>query len=66
MRLHAEIVVQLVHVRVEVRVADHVGDASVLDHVVPVRDRRREAEVLLDQQDREALRLQPLDRPPDP
>ncbi len=49
---------QLLHVRVELRVRDHVDDAAVLHHVVPVGDRRREAEVLLDQQDREALRLQ--------
>ena len=46
-----------VHVRVELGVGNHVDDAPVLHHVVPVRDGRREAEILLDQQDREALRL---------
>ena len=58
----AEILVQLRHVRVELGVRDHVDDPAVLHHVVPVGDGGREAEILLDQQDREALRLQLADR----
>ena len=38
---------------------NHVDDAAVIHHVVPIGDRRREAEILLDQQDREALPLEP-------
>ena len=55
---NTEIVVQLGHVRLQVRVRNHVDHAAVIHHVMPVRDRRREAEILLDQQDREALRLE--------
>src|SRR5574338_548966 len=64
-RLHAEIFVQLVHVGVEFGVGNHVGHAPMLDHVVPVRDGGREAEVLLDQQDGEPLLLEPRDRAAD-
>ena len=48
----------LSHVRVELGIGDHVDDPAVLHHVVPVRDGGREAEILLDQQDRETLLLQ--------
>src|SRR5258705_4914386 len=64
-RLHAEILVQLGHVRFEVRVADHVHDAPMLHYVVPVRDGGRESEILLDQQDREAPLFQLRDRASD-
>src|SRR5712691_11437677 len=60
--LDPEILVQLVHVRIELPVRNHVDDASVLHHVVTVGHRGREAEVLLDQQDREALGLEAPDR----
>ena len=56
--LDTEVVVQLRHVRVELGIRNHVDDAAVIHHVVPVRDGRGEAEVLLDEQDREALRLE--------
>src|SRR5687767_5339767 len=64
-QLHAEIIVELLHVRRELRIREHVDDPPVFHHVVTVRDRRREAEILFDQQDREAFALQPLDRAPD-
>ena len=51
----AEIIVQLVHVGFELGIGELVDDAAVLHHVVAVGDRRGEAEVLLDQQDGEAL-----------
>src|ERR1700690_92579 len=63
--LHAKIVVQLVHVGVKLRVGNHFDDASMFHHVVPVRDRRRETEVLLDQKYGETLALEPRDRTPD-
>ena len=50
-----EIVVQLVDVGVQFGVGEPVDDAAVLHHVVAVGDGRGEAEVLLDQQDGEAL-----------
>ena len=43
---------QLVHAGVELGVGDHVHDAAVLHHVVPVGHGGGEAEVLLDEQDR--------------
>src|SRR6478609_7174581 len=61
-RLHAQVLVQLAHAGVELGVRDQVHDAAVLHHVVPVRHGRGEAEVLLDQQDREPLGLEPRDR----
>src|SRR5947209_655608 len=61
----AEIGMQLRHVGVELRVVNHVDDPAVLHHVVTVGDGRREMEILLDQQDGEALRLQPRDGAPD-
>ena len=51
----AEIGVQLVDVGVELGVGDHVDHPALLDDVVPVGDRGREAEVLFDQDDGEAL-----------
>src|SRR5215475_3989577 len=60
-RLHPQILVELVHARLEPRVRDHVDDPPVLHHVVPVGHRGCEMEVLLDQQDGEPLRLEPPD-----
>src|SRR5438309_9360382 len=60
-RSHAEILVQLRHVGVELRVGDHVDDAAVFHHVMPVSDGRGEVEILFDQQDRETPRLELCD-----
>src|ERR1700757_320322 len=60
---HAEIVVQLVHVLRKIIVADHVDDAAVLDNIMAVGERCGEMEILLDQEDREPLFLQPADHP---
>src|SRR5262245_15502154 len=60
-RSNAEILMELGHVRLEVAVGDAVDDAAVLHQVVAVGDRGGEAEVLLDQQDGEAVRLQAAD-----
>src|SRR4030095_12852619 len=38
--LDAKVIVEFFHVRIEIDIADHVGDPPVLDDVVPVRDRR--------------------------
>src|SRR4051794_13255631 len=57
--LYAEIGVKLVHVGLQVGIGKAVDDLAVLDNVVAVRHRGGEAEILLDQQDGEALRLQP-------
>src|SRR6185503_6048661 len=57
----AEVLVELRHVGVELGVRNEVDDATVLHYVMAVRDRGREAEILFDQQDREALLLQPRD-----
>src|SRR5882757_1939957 len=60
-RSDAEIGVELVHVGRQLRIREPVDDLAVFDDVVAVRDRRGEAEVLLDQQDGEPFRLQPRD-----
>src|SRR6185369_7828550 len=57
----SEIFVHAAHVGLELGARDHVDHAAVLDDVVPVGELLREAEVLLDQHDGEALVLQPLD-----
>src|SRR5215472_4668146 len=59
--LHAQILVQLLHVGFQRGVGDHVHDPPALHDVVPVGDGSREPEVLLDQQDREALLLELAD-----
>src|SRR3990172_5270233 len=62
---YPEILVQLVHVRIELRVGNHVHHPAVLHHVVPVGDRRGETEVLLHQQNGEAFGLEARDGPAD-
>src|SRR2546429_264099 len=56
-----EMLGQLVHVGVEVRVDDGVDDASMLHDVMPVGHGGRESEILLDEEDRETFRLQAPD-----
>src|SRR5437773_3718304 len=63
--LNPKIFVQLFHIRIELRIRDHVDDTTVLEHVVPVGNRRCEAEILLDQQNRETLAFEPRDRASD-
>src|SRR5437868_11475196 len=63
--LNPKIFVQLFHIRIELRIGNHVDDATVLEHVMPVGHRRGEAEILLDQQNREALGLESCDRASD-
>src|SRR5688572_11854190 len=64
-RLYPEVAMQLVHVAVELGVGDHVHDEPTLHHVVPVGHGGGEAEVLLDEQDGEALAFEPADGRPD-
>src|SRR5438045_6998730 len=59
---YAKVVVQLVGVPRNILVADHVDDPPVLDDVMAVGEGRGEVEILLDQEDREALLLQPPDQ----
>src|SRR5688572_2685024 len=56
-----EILVHPAHAGFERGTGQHLYDAAVLDDVMAVGDRLREAEILLDQQDREALALQARD-----
>jgi hypothetical protein len=46
-------------------IGNHVDDTAMVHDVMPVRDRRRETEVLFDEQDGEALRLELGDRAAD-
>src|SRR5262245_22388675 len=59
---YAEILVHLAHVPFELGIGNHVHHPAVLHDVVAVGHRRGEAEILLDEQDGEPLRLQPPDR----
>src|SRR3954462_22925 len=56
--LNPEILLNAVHVRFQPVVRHHVDDAAMLDHVVAIGHRLREAEILLHQQQREALLLE--------
>src|SRR5262245_6868458 len=56
--LHTKVGPQFFPTRLERSVGDHVDNPPVLDDVVPVRHRFGEAEILLHQQDREALPAQ--------
>src|SRR5450631_3418947 len=55
---HAQVVVQLRHVGIELRVGDHVDHAPIFHHIVPVGDGGREMEILFDQQNRESPRFE--------
>src|SRR5437763_14329554 len=55
---NAEIFVQFVLVLRQFRVVERVDDPAVLDDVMAVGDRRGEAEILLNQQDRKAFPFQ--------
>src|SRR5690348_16910740 len=57
----SEILVQFADIRVERVIGDHVDDLAMLDDVVTVGQGRGKAEVLLHQQDGEALLLQRTD-----
>src|SRR5215467_9066258 len=57
----AQILVQLVHIRIERRIRNHVDDPSALHDVMPVGDGCCEPEVLLDQKNRETFRLEAAD-----
>src|SRR5690349_12297698 len=61
----AEKIVKLRHAGFERGVGNHVHDASILHHVVPVGNGLRKAEVLLDQQDGEAFLLEVRNGAPD-
>src|ERR1043165_7232393 len=63
--LDTEIDAQPLHARRKIAIGDHVDHAPVLHDVVAVRDGLRKLDVLLDEEDREALGLEPLDRGPD-
>src|SRR5258705_14002969 len=63
--LYPEVLVQLVHAGGQVGVGHEIHDPAVLHDVVAIGHGGREAKVLLDEQDREALGLEARDRPPD-
>src|ERR1700759_3608779 len=63
--LDTEIGVELVHVGLQLGIGETVDDLAVLDDVVAVRHRRRETEILLDQEDGESFLLEPRDGVPD-
>jgi hypothetical protein len=58
---HPEIIMQLVGAVRDILVADHVDDLPVLDDIMAVGEGRGEVEILLDEEDRETLLLQPAD-----
>src|SRR3954467_5511271 len=60
--LNTEVLVQLVHRGIQPVVLDHVDHLAALHDVVPVGDRRREAEVLLDEEDGEPLGFEAAQR----
>ena len=53
--LHAKIGMELIHVRLQFGVGEAIDHLTVLDDVETIRNRGREAEILFDQQDREAF-----------
>src|SRR5437870_5863027 len=63
--LYPKVFVELAHARLEGGVGNHVHHSPVLHDAVPVRHRGREAEVLLDEKDGEALGAQAPDGGPD-
>src|SRR5271170_1872346 len=56
--LNAEVDVQLAHIRLQFAVGEGVDNSAMLHHEVAVGERRREAKVLLDEQDGETLVLE--------
>src|SRR5437762_3529335 len=64
-RLYPKVLVQLVHAGGQRRVRNEVDNAPVLDDVVTIGHGGCEVEVLLDEQDGEALALEALDRAAD-
>jgi hypothetical protein len=52
---HTQIFVQLVEIGLEFGIGEPVDDATILHHVVAIRNRRSEVKILLDQQDGETL-----------
>src|SRR5688572_20703418 len=61
----AQILLDLGSVGRQIAVVELVDHPPVLHHVMAVGHRRGEAEILLDEQDREAFDLEPFDRAPD-
>src|SRR5215469_6327038 len=59
--LHAEILVQLGGIPRKLFVVDHIDDLSVFDDIMAIGKRGGEMEVLLYQQNRKTLLLQPSD-----
>src|SRR5262245_56847642 len=59
--LYPEVLVQLVHAGGQVGVGDGIDHPAMLHHVVAIGHGGGEAEVLLDEQDGEAFRLQARD-----
>src|SRR6185437_16934731 len=62
---HAQIVVKLVKIGFELGIGETVDDATILHHVIAIRNRRGEAKILLHQQDGETLLLERSDGPAD-
>src|SRR6185503_8137892 len=60
--LDAEVIFHVAHARLELLARDHVDHLPVLDDVEAVSQRGGKSEILLDEQDREALVLQLADR----
>src|ERR1700693_3973927 len=60
--LYSEVLVELSHAALDLRIRDHLHHPPALDDIVTVGHPGRKAEILLDQQDRESLGLEPLDR----
>src|SRR3954451_2135268 len=60
-----EILVDLVKIPGQFRVADHIDHLAMLDDVMPVGDRRCKAKILLDEKDRKSLGLQRFDNAAD-
>src|SRR5215470_75663 len=63
--LHSEVTSKLAHICLELRIQNQVDHLSALHHVVAVCDPLRKAEVLLYQDDGEALLLEAADGPAD-
>src|SRR5262249_60490630 len=58
---YAQIVVKFVEIGFELGIGEPVDDATILHHVVAIRNRRSEAKILLDQEDGEPLLLEHAD-----